>query len=289
MGLQGGRIERAVIAEIVSQSEADYATFMPAFSQPLLAAGDPAPVQTTSGEASSPFLLVCDHAGRRVPAALGDMGVAAPDWDRHIAWDIGAAGVCAALAPALGAACIAQTYSRLVIDCNRSPGHPTSIPPASDGTLIPANAGLEAEAAALRVAEIFTPYHAAIAAELDRRAAAGTASVLVAMHSFTPVLAGVARPWQAGVLHNRDPALSRALARLLAAEGFLVGDNEPYQLSDDSDYTVPVHAERRGLAYVELEIRQDLIASADGQLAWAARLATLLPLAMAAAGAAGGD
>ena len=254
---------------------------MPEPCPSLLAAGDPAPVRITPGDAASPFLLVCDHAGRRVPAALGDMGVAASDWDRHIAWDIGAAGVCAALAPALGATCITQAYSRLVIDCNRTPGHPTSIPPASDGTAIPANAGLAPAAAARRVAEIFSPYHDAIAAELDRRAAAGSASVLVAMHSFTPVFAGVARPWQAGVLHNRNPALSYALARLLAQEGFLVGDNEPYWLSDESDYTVPVHAEGRGLAYVELEIRQDLIASAEGQRAWAARLARLLPLARA--------
>ncbi len=252
---------------------------MPAPAPKLLAAGDPAPVQVTQGD-GSPFLLVCDHAGRQVPAYLGDMGVSAADWDRHIAWDIGAAGVCAALAPALGATCIAQAYSRLVIDCNRTPGHPTSIPPVSDGTVIPANAGLAPASATLRVAEIFAPYHAAIAAELDRRAASGSASVLVAMHSFTPVFAGVARPWQAGVLHNRSPALSYALARLLEQEGFLVGDNEPYRLSDESDYTVPLHAERRGLSYVELEVRQDLIASADGQRDWAARLARLLPLAL---------
>ena len=262
---------------------------MPAFCPTLLNALDPAPVQVTPAGTGSPFLLVCDHAGRRVPASLGDMGVAASEWDRHIAWDIGAAGVCTALAPALGAVCIAQAYSRLVIDCNRTPGHPTSIPPVSDGTLIPANAGLAAEAAALRVAEIFAPYHAAIAAELDRRAGAGLSSAVIAMHSFTPVFAGFARPWQAGVLHNRDPRLSHTLARLLEAEGFLVGDNQPYRLGDDSDYTIPVHAERRGLAYVELEIRQDLIASADGQLEWAARLAKLLPQALDDSGAAGGD
>ena len=262
---------------------------MPASLPPLLAAGDPAPVRITHGDASSPFLLVCDHAGRQRPAALGNMGVAAADWDRHIAWDIGAAGVCDSLAARLGATCIAQAYSRLVIDCNRTPGHPTSIPPVSDATPIPVNAGLAAAAAAQREAEIFAPYHAAIAETLDRRARAGVRNVLVAMHSFTPVLAGVARPWQAGVLYNRSPGLSRALARLLQAEGFLVGDNEPYRLSDDSDYTVPVHAERRSLPYVELEVRQDLLATAEGQRAWAARLARLLPLALDAAGAAGGD
>ncbi len=257
---------------------------MPDLSQPappaLLGVADPDPVRVLRGDDGSPFLLVCDHAGRGVPAALGDLGVGAADWERHIAWDIGAAGVCEALAPALGCVCVMQAYSRLVIDCNRAPGHATSIPPVSDGTAVPGNAGLGAAAAAGRAAAIFAPYHAAIAAELDRRAAAGRRTALVAMHSFTPVMGGVARPWQAGVLHNRDPRLGRALARRLAAEGFLVGDNEPYRLSDESDYTVPVHAERRGLDYVELEVRQDLIADAAGQAGWAARLARLLPLAL---------
>ena len=258
---------------------------MPASYRPLLASGDPAPVRVTHAGGRSPFLLVCDHAGRAVPASLGDMGVAAPDWDRHIAWDIGAAGVCAALAAALAATCIAQAYSRLVIDCNRAPGHPTSIPAVSDGTAVPANAAISREDAALREAAIFAPYHAAIAAELDSRAGAGLPSVLIAVHSFTPVFGGMARPWQAGVLHNRDPRLSHALARALSAEGFLVGDNEPYQLSDESDYTVPVHAERRALPYVELEIRQDLIGGADGQAEWGARLARLLPAALGSLGA----
>ncbi len=254
---------------------------MPPDPDKLLTGSDPHPVRTTLPDGASAFLLVCDHAGRHVPARLGDMGVSPADWDRHIAWDIGAAGVCACLAPALDATCIAQVYSRLVIDCNRTPGHPTSIPPVSDGTHIPANAALRQTDAEARAAAIFTPYHDAIAAELDRRAASGRQTVLIAMHSFTPVFGGHARPWQAGVLHNRDPRLSYALARALTAEGFLVGDNEPYRLSDDSDYTVPVHAERRGLPYVELEIRQDLIAMPDGQAAWAERLARLLPQALA--------
>jgi predicted N-formylglutamate amidohydrolase len=247
----------------------------------VLSAGDPEPVRVLNPGGRSPLLLVCDHAGRGVPRALGDLGVAAADWDRHIAWDIGAAGVCEKLAPLLDAVCVTQVYSRLVIDCNRPPGHPTSIPPVSDGTVIAANVGLCAADAKAREVAIFRPYHAAIAAELDRRAAMGEPAGVIAVHSFTPVFAGVARPWQAGVLHNRAPALGLALARLMAAEGLLVGDNEPYQLGDDSDYTIPVHGERRGLPYVELEIRQDLIAGADGQAEWAERLARLLPLAWA--------
>ena len=248
----------------------------------LLRPNDPPPVRVHQGPRHPPFLIVCDHAGRQVPAALGDLGVPAPDWDRHIAWDIGAAGLCEALAPMLGATWIEQVYSRLVIDCNRRPGHLTSIPAHSDGTPVPANTGLEPEAAAARVHEIFTPYHDAIAAELDRRHAAGEATVLVAMHSFTPVMAGIARPWEAGVLFNRDPRLSLALAPLLRNVGFNVGENQPYSLGDDSDYTVPVHAEARGLPYLELEIRQDLIAHPEGQQSWARLLATALPEALAA-------
>ncbi len=169
-----------------------------------------------------------------------------------------------------------------MIDCNRRPGHPTSIPPVSDGTVIPGNHDLDDGAIAARVRQIFQPYHAAIAAELDRRTRHGQPSVVIAMHSFTPVFGGYVRPWHAGVLHHRDPLLARLLARGLQADGLIVGDNEPYQLSDESDYTIPVHAESRVLRYVELEIRQDLIADPAGQRAWSARLAHRLAEALAA-------
>jgi predicted N-formylglutamate amidohydrolase len=243
----------------------------------LLQPGDPPAVAIANPRGRSAFLLVCDHAGRAVPRRLCDLGVRAADWDRHIAWDIGAAAVCDALWPMLDAVCITQAYSRLVIDCNRRPGHPTSITPESDGTVVPGTLGLSEAARAARVAEIFNPYHAAIAAELDRRARAGLSAVVIAVHSFTPVFGGRPRPWEAGVLFNRAPALSLALAAALRAEGFEVGENEPYRLSDDSDYTVPVHAESRRLPYVELELRQDLIADPAGQAAWAERLGRLLP------------
>jgi predicted N-formylglutamate amidohydrolase len=246
----------------------------------LLTAHDPAPVEVINPQGASPFLLVCDHAGRAIPARLGDLGVSEADWQRHIAWDIGAAALCRALSPKLDAMCIAQAYSRLVIDCNRRPGHATSIARCSDATAIPGNQSLTEAQQAARVAEIFEPYQNAIAAELDRRQAAGTQAVLVAMHSFTPVFGGVARVWQAGMLYNRDPRLGHALAAELRHAGYHVGDNQPYQLSDDSDYTVPVHAERRGLLYVEIEIRQDLIADVAGQAHWADLLATSLPRAL---------
>ena len=246
--------------------------------QILLGPDDPAPVRVHRG-AGSPFLLVADHAGRRVPSALGDLGVGAADRERHIAWDIGIAGLCAELAPMLGATWIEQVYSRLVIDCNRRPGHPTSIPKVSDGTVVAGNAGLDRAARDARASEIFTPYHDAIRAEIESRRAAGQPTVLIAMHSFTPVMGGVGGPWHAGVLFNRYADLSLALAALLREAGWHVGENEPYSLSDESDYTVPVHAEARGLAYVELEVRQDLIAAPNGQSAWARILAGALPAA----------
>jgi predicted N-formylglutamate amidohydrolase len=237
----------------------------------------------------SSFLILCDHAGRAIPASLGTLGLARADMDRHIAWDIGAAGVSDHLGAALEATVIKQAYSRLVIDCNRAPGHPTSIAPVSDGTDIPGNQAITGHDAAQREREIFRPYQDLIAATVAQRRAQGRNTVLVAVHSFTPVFQGVVRPWHAGVLYDRDRAFSPAVLALLRAEaGLVVGDNEPYQLSQISDYTVPVHGEQNGLACVELEIRQDLIAAANGQASWAALLTRLLPAALTYASGAPG-
>ena len=171
-----------------------------------------------------------------------------------------------------------QSYSRLVIDCNRQPGFDSSIPQLSELTAIPGNEDLEPAEREARRREIFLPYHERIAALLDGRRAAGRRTVLVAMHSFTPVFKGVARAVAVGILYNRDARLAHIMLDLLRRDGDLdIGDNQPYAVSDLSDYTVPVHGEGRGLAHVETEIRQDLIADPAGQAAWAARLARLLP------------
>jgi predicted N-formylglutamate amidohydrolase len=247
----------------------------------LLHSDEPVAVTIVNPHAARPILIACDHAGNLVPRALAQLGITDADLARHIGWDIGAAGVTKSLAAALDATAILQTYSRLVIDCNRRPGHPTSVIPISDGTPIAGNEGTPPPFLPARIDEIFNPYHAAIAAEIDARLARGAPPVVVAVHSFTPIMAGAARIWQAGVLYNRDARMALALAGLLRAEGLIVGENEPYALSDDSDYTIPVHAERRGLANLELEIRQDLIAAPEGQQAWAALLARLLPKALA--------
>jgi predicted N-formylglutamate amidohydrolase len=247
---------------------------------PLLDPDEPPPAILENAAGGAIFFLVCDHAGRAFPRRLGTLGLPEAETWRHIAWDIGIGGVGRQLSRLLDAPLLLQTYSRLVIDCNRDPGVPSSIPELSEATAIPGNRSLAAAARAARVAAIFRPYHAALQAALDRRGA----TVLVALHSFTPVFKGVARPWHAGVLYNRDRRLACPLLDLLRAEeGLVVGDNQPYAVSDQSDYTVPMHGEARGLPSVEIEIRQDLLAEPGGQALWAERLARLLPAAWEAA------
>ena len=248
--------------------------------QSLLATDELPPVSVDNADGTSPLLLVTDHAGRAIPRALGRLGVAALEWERHIAWDIGIAGVGRTLANALGAVLIQQNYSRLVIDCNRPPGSPTSIPEISELTPIPGNADLSDAEKDARVREIFRPYHQRIETELERRRQAGRATALIALHSFTPVFKGVARAWHVALLYNRDPRLARCLVTLFQQEhGLAVGDNQPYFVSDTTDYTIPVHGERHGLPHVLIEIRQDLIAEKGGQQKWAELLARLLPQA----------
>jgi predicted N-formylglutamate amidohydrolase len=250
--------------------------------QGLLAADEPPPVSVHNADGPSPLLLVADHAGRTVPRALGRLGVAAPDWERHIAFDIGIAGVGRMLADALGATLIQQNYSRLVIDCNRPPGAPTSIPEISELTPIPGNVGLGDADREARAGAIFWPYHRRIEAELDRRRQADGATALIALHSFTPVFKGAARPWHVALLYNRDPRLAHRLLTLFGREpGLVVGDNQPYFVSDTTDYTIPAHGERRGVPHALVEIRQDLIADESGQRKWAGTLARVLPQAYA--------
>jgi predicted N-formylglutamate amidohydrolase len=246
----------------------------------LLAADEPGPVTVYDADGKSPFLLVADHAGNLIPRALGRLGLVEAELQRHIAWDIGIAGLGRLLADALDGTLIQQNYSRLVIDCNRPLDAVSSIPAISESTAIPGNVDLAETNKTARATEIFRPYHDRIEAELERRRQAGRAAALISLHSFTPVFKGVARPWHAAVLYNRDPRFAHRLMALLNAEKeFTVGENAPYTVSDATDYTIPVHAERRGLHHVLIEIRQDLIADEDGQREWALRLARLLPLA----------
>jgi predicted N-formylglutamate amidohydrolase len=251
----------------------------------LLADSDPPPYRVERQDGASDFVLICDHAGRVLPRALGDLGMTAQELTTHVAWDIGIAQVGFALAARLDAFLILQTYSRLVIDANRPPGSPQSIVTLSERTRVPGNDAVSPADVQARQQEVFHPYHDRIRAELDRRAQTGRGAVLIALHSFTPRFMDVDREWHAGVLYNRDPRLARPLLGLLRAEpGLHVGDNQPYALNDATDYTMVTHGERRGLAHVEIEIRQDLIAEASGQEEWADRLARLLVEARARAG-----
>lgn len=248
----------------------------------LLGRDDPPPVEIFNPAGCSSFLLIGDHAGNRVPAGLGELGLPRAELERHIGWDIGVAELGQRLARALDAVFIAQRYSRLVIDCNRSPERADAMPEVSDATAIAANVGLSAEQRAARVAAIHTPYQQAIAAELARRDARGETTIMVALHSFTPAMGGVVRPWHAGVLHDSgDTRFALAvLARLKAEPGLIVGDNEPYSM-DVIDHTIPLHAGDARRLYLELEVRQDLLGSSAGIAAWSERLAWLLPAAAA--------
>jgi predicted N-formylglutamate amidohydrolase len=243
----------------------------------LLAPDDPPAVVRLRPQGTSPFLLVSDHAGRRIPRALGDLGVSESELRRHIAFDVGIEPVVRFMADELDAHAILQPYSRLVIDCNRPFHAESSIAKISENTPVPGNVKLTKEETAARQREIFAPYHDAITAELDRRKREGQPAFLVAMHSFTPVYKGVTRPWHSGVLYNRDSRFAAFVLRLLREEDEMtVGDNEPYTVSDDTDYTIPVHGEQRGLPHVAIEIRHDLIETGSDQRAWAQRMCRVL-------------
>ncbi len=243
----------------------------------LLGEHDPAVFTIHQPAGSSPYLLLTDHAGQQVPQSLHALGLPQHELDRHIGWDIGIAGTTRALSRLLDAWAIEQTYSRLVIDCNRPLASPTLIPEVSDHTVVPGNSALSQGQRQQRIDAIHAPYHARIVGELEARRQRGQPTVLVMMHSFTPVMNGEQRPWHAGVLYHRDTRFADALLAALGEEADLVvGDNQPYSVSSTSDYAVPVHGEGRGLVHVELEIRQDLIADAAGQQAWAERLARIL-------------
>ena len=245
---------------------------------PLLATDEPGPAIVREGSPECRFVLVADHAGNAIPRALGDLGLSEDDRIRHIAWDIGIAGVAEALAARLDAPLVRQRYSRLVIDCNRDPARADAVPQVSDGSAIPANVGLSQSERAARIAALHTPYHTAIGEALRGQR---QPPIVIALHSFTPVMNGCARPWYAGVLHDRgDTRFSGAvLAGLRARVDAPVGDNEPYAM-DGIDFTVPHHCYAAGRLYAELELRQDLVADPPGQQRWAQLLGDVLLAAL---------
>ena len=250
---------------------------------PLLGPNDCPPFDVQNADGTSEILLVSDHNGTAVPEALEGLGVPPVEMRRHVAYDIGIAAVAEFLSARFNAPLVTANYSRLVIDCNRTPGTPASIPAVSHGTEVPANRNLTAAERKARETELFDPYHEAIENLVYRMIRAGRGPVLVALHSFTPVMEGVFRPWDIGLLYKDDERLARPVIERLSADGRIcVGDNKPYSghLPGDS---MDRHALSRGLPGVLVEFRNDLVTSGSDQAKWARFFAPLLQRAVTSA------
>jgi predicted N-formylglutamate amidohydrolase len=225
----------------------------------ILAADEPPPFIVLNSDSRAPVLLVCDHASRRFPASLGDMGLDPPARRCHLAYDIGAGGLTRKVAERLSLTAVLCEYSRLVVDCNRQLLDPGAFLEFGDGVVIPGNRNLDTAQKTARAESIYWPYHYAVEEEIKRLESFGTPPAVLAIHSFTPVLNGVSRPWQMGVLWDIDRRLSDLFLKQLREAGFLVGDNVPYSGKAPQDFTIDHHAETNGLPHVGIEIRQDLI------------------------------
>lgn len=240
-----------------------------AVAKTLLAPTDPPPVEVVNAQSTSPIFLLCEHAGKAIPAALGDLGVARDVIESHRGWDIGAERLARKLADLLGAPLVVQRYSRLVIDCNRPHDSPHSIPQESDNVVIPANQSASSADRFARVEEIFMPMNAEISHLIEGRKAA------FSVHSFTPQLDGQDRPWHAGFLSRKDRSTTAILCELLADErpDLTCAVNQPYQIESDSDWFIPAHAEPRGLKHCLIEIRNDQLGDEASITQWAGLLA----------------
>ncbi|TIP84783.1 MAG: N-formylglutamate amidohydrolase [Mesorhizobium sp.] len=234
----------------------------------------PEAVRVTNPGGSSPFVLTCDHASNFLPPEFGTLGLAAEELSRHIAWDPGALAVARRMAEALDATLVETRISRLVIDCNRPLDAPDLVPPVSETTAIPGNAGLSQKQRAARVALSWQPFHDAVASIIDTRLARGQETRLVSIHSFTPVYKGMSRPWHIGIIHDEDRRLAAPLvAALQRLAGVTVGVNEPYSPADRVYFTLERHARPQGLPCAMIEIRNDEISDEAGQRKWADLLA----------------
>ena len=245
----------------------------------LLGITDPAPYQCLNADGKSRFVFISEHAGNLVPASLDNLGLSAHDLEDHIGWDLHIRAVGERLSQLLDAPYFCQAYSRLVIDCNRPPGNAQSILAVSDNRRIPGNEGLTDADVKARQDEIFHSFHGAVEAYLDERAARGEKRILISLHSFTPAMksGGDDRPWQITFQYGRDPSLSKKLIALMETDpSTRVGDNVPYPVSDDTQYGIPLHGERRGLPHTMIELRHDVIASEASKDLWAQKIADQL-------------
>ncbi len=249
---------------------------MPA-TAPLIGRDDPAPFVVLEEHGRAPALVVCDHASRAFSQVLDRLGLPElPSW-QHIAWDIGAGELARGLAHALDAPAVLAGYSRLVVDCNRAPDDEEAFRKESDGWTVPGNQHLTEDDRRVRLASFFDPYHECIEAMLGGFRGRGVVPLLVAVHSFSPTLAGNIRPWHAGVLWDRDEAnAQRLLEGLRGQKGLVIGDNEPYSGKHPANYTIDHHANAHGLPHVCIEVRQDLLSSPAGIERWVRLLARIV-------------
>jgi predicted N-formylglutamate amidohydrolase len=243
------------------------------------------PFRMINEEAAAPYIIICDHASNVVPPDLVNLGLPAAELQRHIAWDIGAAGVAELLSSRFEAPAVICGTSRLVIDCNRHLTDPSSIPIMSDGTEIPGNANLSPAQRAERAQRFFRPYHDAIDALIEKKRAMGQVPAVFSIHSMTPAMRGNARPWQVAISWHEDQRLSAPMLGLLRrVPGITVGDNQPYALDPAEDYSVPHHAMRHGFAHIQVEFRQDEVATAEGIAVWARLFGNALHAALQQSG-----
>ncbi len=237
-------------------------------TQSLLGPNDPQPFEIINRDGKAQLLLVCDHASRRIPESLGDMGLPAAEFDRHIAYDIGAEAITRILSRTLDAPAVIAGYSRLVLDLNRPPGHPESIPEISDRTVVPANQNLSEADKDARIAELHDPYHEAVSHTMAHIWNRGPAPALFSVHSFTPNYGDEIRPWDVGLLWKRDRRIAGPMMEMFRARGMDVGSNVPYSALDMA-FTIDAHAGAAGLSTCVLEIRQDQVADDAGVERWA--------------------
>ena len=237
-----------------------------------------APVTTIGADRPSDWVVLCDHATNLVPdfIADGDLGLPAEDMARHIAWDPGALGVSLAMAAAFDGPVVHSNFSRLVIDPNRSEDDPTLVRKIYDGSIIPGNRHADMEEVKRRIDWLYRPYHDGVRALIDARLAAGRSPRLISVHSFTPQLVDEPpRPWELGLLWDKDDSILRPLQKRLAAEPLTVGDNEPYSGRLEGD-CMWMHGTSRGIPHLLIEVRNDLIETPDQQGKWGADLARWL-------------
>lgn len=253
-----------------------HASRMVTDAEPASRAGEPVAI-VENPQGRSPILLICEHASNRLPARYGTLGLSPEQLESHIAWDPGALGVAKELSRLLDAPLIHASVSRLVLDLNRDPSASDSIWTLSERTSIPGNQDLDQNERAYRVREVYDAFHQAVDRFIEPRVKAGQTRSVVSIHSFTPIYRDVPRPWQIGLIHDRDERFARSVEKGLKSDPSLnVGMNEPYSPADRVFHTLERHAVRRGLAPLMIEIRNDLIRTQDGQTSWARCLAPLL-------------